>query len=185
MFFNGNKLTARKPRENRKYEFTDKLCREFDAEEHDGITTISDKLCKNLRMYVSQNNNHSFAYQGLETAKVIGSVYQMTVKEAREIVNNINENKEEFKREVSKIKLPLAAYFKKFGKFPHQPKGTEVIISNENASLKEKIKDLQTENAVLLSQVNELKEINTQLVSRINSIRKLVNYDEYDTQIDD
>lgn len=185
MFFNGNKLTDRKPKENRKYEFTDKLCREFDYEEHDGITTISDKLCKNLRMYVSQNNNHSFAYQGSEAAKVIGSVYQMTVKEAREIVNNINENKEEFKREVSNIKLPLAAYFKKFGKFPHQPKGTEVIISNENASLKEKIKDLQAENEVLLSQVNELKEINTQLVSRINSIRKLVNYDEYDTQIDD
>lgn len=174
MFFNGNKLTGRKPKENRKYEFTDKLCREFDAEEHDGITTISDKLCKNLRMYVSQNNNHSFAYQGLETAKVIGSVYQMTVKEAREIVNNIRENKEEFKREVSNIKLPLAAYFKKFGKFPHQPKGTEVIISNENASLKEKIKDLQAEVDKLQSQVQMLIQDNRKYHSRLTTIKNIV-----------
>jgi hypothetical protein len=65
MFFNGNKLTGRRPKKNCKYEFTDKLCREFDTEEHEGIKTISDKLCKNLRMYISQNNNHSFAYQSL------------------------------------------------------------------------------------------------------------------------
>jgi predicted RNase H-like nuclease (RuvC/YqgF family) len=94
-------------------------------------------------------------------------------------VNNINENKEEFESEVSNIKLPLAAYFKKFGRFPHQPKGTEVIISNENASLKEKIKDLQAENEVLLSQINELKGTNELLQKKLKSIEDIVLFNDF------
>ena len=185
MFFNKGKLTNRAPKSKCGYEFTDNFCRNLNPEDYEGNKTLSDKLCKNLRLVISPYGNHSYHYKAQGVCKVIGNVYQISIKDARKIAQNINDNKEEFKREAPKIKMSLYAYFQKFGEYPHQPKGTEVVISNENSSLKEKIKDLQTENAVLLSQVNELKEINTQLVSRINSIRKLVNYDEYDTQIDD
>lgn len=184
MFFK-NKETKQTQKNRHVYELTDEFCRNLDANDYEGSKTITDKLCRNLRVAVSSRGNHSYIYLSSKGNKVIGNVYQITIKDARRIAHNINEYKDEFIRELPNIKLPLFAYFQKFGEFPHKPKGTEVIISDENFSLKEKIKELQTENAVLLSQVTELKEINTQLVSRINSIRKLVNYDEYDTQIDD
>lgn len=185
MFFNKNKITERTPKSKCSFEFTDNFCRNINPEDYEGSKTLSDKLCKNLRLNISPYSNHSYYYKTQGVCKTIGNVYQISIKDARKIAQNINENKEEFKKEAPKIKIPLYAYFQKFGEYPHQPKGTEVVISDENISLKEKIKDLQTENAVLLSQVNELKKINTQLFSRINSIRKLVNYDEDDTQIDD
>lgn len=185
MFFNRNKITERTPNAKCIYEFTDEFCRGINPDDFKGSKQLSDKLCQHLRLVLSPYGNHSYAYSAVYGNKVIGNVFQISVKDARKIARNINENKDEFKREAPKIKMPLYAYFQKFGMYPHQPKGTEVIISNENVSLKEKIKNLQTENAVLLSQVNELKEVNNQLVSRINSIRKLVNYDEDDTQIAD
>lgn len=173
MFFNGKKITQRAPNAKRSFEFTDKFCRNFDAGDEE-IKSLSDKLCKNLRMSVSKNGNHSFMYQNVGTSRVIGSVYQMTVKEAREIVNNINQNRDEFMREAPNIKIPLVAYFQKYGKFPHQPNGTEVVISNENASLKEKIKDLQVEVEKLQSQVQILIQDNRKYHSRLLTIKNVV-----------
>lgn len=185
MFFNGKKITQRAPNAKRSFEFTDKFCRNFDAGDEE-IKTLSDKLCKNLRMSVSKSGNHSFMYQGMTASKVIGSVYQMTVKEAREIVNNINQNRDEFMREFPNIKLPLVAYFQKYGKFPHKPNGTEVVISNENASLKEKIKDLQAENESLKAEIQTLSEENRKYYSRLITIKKVVGgvYEE-DTEVND
>lgn len=133
-------------------------------------------------MSVSKSGNHSFMYQGTIASKVIGSVYQMTVKEAREIVNNINQNRDEFMREFPNIKLPLVAYFQKYGKFPHKPNGTEVVISNENASLKEKIKDLQAENESLKAEIQKLSEENRKYHNRLITIKKVVGeaYDDTD-----
>lgn len=185
MFFNKGKLTSHAPKSKCGYEFTDNFCRNLNPEDYEGNKTISDKLCRNLRLVISSYTNHSYIYKAQGVCKVIGNVYQISIKDARKIAQNINENKEEFKKEAPKIKIPLYAYFQKFGEYPHQTKGTEVIISEENISLKEKIKELQAENENLLSLVKTLKEVNTQLVSRMDSIRKLVNYDEDDTQIAD
>lgn len=185
MFFNRNKITERTPKAKCSFEFTDKFCRNINPEDYEGSKTLSDKLCKNLRLTISHIGNHSYSYQSEQISKVIGSVYQISIKDARKIAQNLNENKEEFKKEYKSIKLSMYAYFQKFGMYPHKPKGTEVIISDENVSLKEKIKKLQAENESLSSLVKTLKEVNTQLVSRMDSIRKLVNYDEDDTQIAD
>lgn len=145
MFFNGKKLTNRKPKESRKVEFTDNFCRNYFMEDFREGTQLSDSLCKNLTMYVSKYGNHTYNFTSCKCARTIGSVHTMTAKEAREIVNNIRENIDEFLQEVPSIKIPLVFYFKKFGKFPHKPQGTEVIISDENSSLKKKIKDLESE----------------------------------------
>jgi hypothetical protein len=185
MFFNKKKITERAPRGNCSFEFTDKFCRNIKPEDYEGSKTLSDKLCKNLRLSISSIGNHSYSYQSEKISKVIGSVYQISIKDARKIAQNLNENKDEFLKAAKSIKLSMYAYFQKFGAYPHKPKGTEVIISDENVSLKEKIKELQAENENLLSLVKTLKEVNTQLVSRMDSIRKLVNYDEDDTQIAD
>lgn len=185
MFFNKGKITERKSRESRSFEFTDKACREYDASNDYEGATCSDKLCKNLRMYVSRQGNHTFFFQDMQASRTIGSVYMVTVKEAREIVNNIRENKEEFYKEVPTITIPLAAYIRKYGKYPHKPQGTDVIISDENLSLKQKIKDLQVEIDSLQKQVEDLQEKNISLSSRLSTIGKLANYDETDLEMDD
>lgn len=56
--------------------------------------------------------------------------------------------------------------------------GTETILSNENLSLKEKIKELEKE-------IEILKENNIKLGSRIQKIRRISCYDEDDVQIND
>lgn len=186
MFFNKNKITERAPKTNCTYEFTDNFCRNVDPEDYEGIKTLSDKLCKNLRLVISLYGNHSYHYKAQGVYKVIGSVYQISIKDARKIAQNINENKEEFKREAPKIKIPLYAYFQKFGEYPHQPKGTEVIISEENISLKEKIKNLQDENESLKAEIKKLSEENRKYHSRLITIKKVVGevYED-DTEVDD
>lgn len=174
MFFNKNKLTKRAPNAKCSFEFTDNFCRNVDPEDYEGSKVLSDKLCKNLRLIISPYSNHSYCYKAQGVCKVIGSVYQISIKDARKIAQNINENKEEFKREAPKIKMPLYAYFQKLGEYPHQPKGTEVIISDENASLKEKIKDLQTENESLKAEIKKLSEENRKYYSRLITIKKVV-----------
>lgn len=186
MFFNKNKITERTPNAKCIYEFTDEFCRGINPDDFKGSKQLSDKLCKNLRLVISPYGNHSYHYKAQGVCKAIGSVYQISIKDARKIAKNINENKEEFKREAPKIKMPLYAYFQKFGEYPHQPKGTEVIISNENASLKEKIKDLQAENESLKAEIKKLSEENRKYQSRLLTIKKVVGevYED-DTQIDD
>lgn len=178
MFFNRNKITEHTPKGKCSYEFTDKFCRNIDPADYEGSKTLSDKLCKNLRLTISHVGNHSYSYQSEKISKVIGSVYQISIKDARRIAQNLNENKEEFLKDAPNIKLSMYAYFQKFGEYPHQPKGTEVVISKENSSLKEKIKELQTENAVLLSQVNELKGTNELLQKKLKSIEDILLFNE-------
>lgn len=50
---------------------------------------------------------------------------------------------------------------------------TMIILSKENTSLKEKIKDLQKE-------IESLKECNIRLGCRLQTIRRLCYYDEND-----
>lgn len=57
-------------------------------------------------------------------------------------------------------------------------KSTEIILLKENASLKEKIKDLQKE-------VERLRENNIRIGSRLQTIRMIACYDEQDMEMDD
>lgn len=170
MFFNKRK------NECRTFVFTDKDIRSgnFDSKE---CGTYSDKLCKGLRLSVSEYGNHSYMYQtthqGKCISKVIGNIFGVTIKEARDIVNNIRENKAEFIEELPNIKLSLSAYFSKYGKFPHKVAGTETILSDENSSLKQKIKDLEKE-------IDGLRDMNVKLVARLDTVRRIVNLDEND-----
>lgn len=175
MFFNGKKITKRKSRQSRKFVFSDKQCREM---EYDDARYWSDSLCKGLRIVLSKFNNHTYQFQFEGGSKVIGSVFAVSVKDAREIINNIRQNMDEFMEELPNIKMPLAGYFKKYGMFPHKPQGTAVIISDENASLKQKIKDLEKE-------IENLRENNVTLSSRLNTIARLASNAETDLEIDD
>lgn len=56
--------------------------------------------------------------------------------------------------------------------------GTEIILSKENASLKEKIKELQKE-------IERLREDNIRIGSRLQTIRRISCYDEPDMEMDD
>lgn len=164
MFFNGKKLTQRKPKESRSFMFTDKDVREY---EYDlDATTYSDKGCRGLRISVSQNGNHNFIFQDLKVCKTIGSIYSVSVKQAREIVQNIKDNYPEFLEERPNINLNLFAYFQKYGNYPHKHEGTKVILSDENSSLKKKIKILQEE-------IDRLQDVNTALKARLNTISHL------------
>jgi len=65
-------------------------------------------------------------------------------------------------------------------------RSTEVILSNENASLKQKIKNLQTENESLKAEIQKLLEENRKYFSRLITIRKVVGevYEE-NTEVDE
>ena len=178
MFFNGKKLTTNKPKESRKVEFTDKLCRNYVPAEFKKGIRISDSLCKNLNMLISEFGNHTYHISCGPCDRTIGSVHTTSLKEAREIVINIRENLDEFLKEAPTIKVPLVLYFKTYGKFPHPPKGTETILSDENSSLKQKIKDLQKE-------VENLSDENIRLRSRLSTISRVANYDETDLEMAD
>lgn len=178
MFFNGKKLTQRKPKESRSFMFTDKEVRnhEYDL----SATTYSDKGCKSLRISISRNGNHNFVFQDSKVCKSIGSIYTVSVKQARDIVSNIKNNYPEFLEERSEIKLNLFNYFQKFGEFPHKHQGTSVILSDENTSLKEKIRELEEELHRLEKENEELQESCTAYQSRLDTIHKLSrpNFDE-------
>ena len=178
MFFNGTKLTNRKLTESRKTQFSDNFCRSYMPEEFKKGMRISDSLCKNLNMLVSEFGNHSYHISCGKYDRVIGNVHTTSLKEAREIVQNIRENLHDFYEEAPTIKIPLVLYFKKYGKFPHKPKGTETILSDENSSLKQKIKDLEKE-------IENLTDTNTELRSRLATISNLANYDETDLEMAD
>jgi cell division protein FtsB len=51
---------------------------------------------------------------------------------------------------------------------------TAVILSKENASLKEKIKDLQAENESVKAEIQTLSEENRKYRSRLITIKKIV-----------
>ena len=119
LFFNSNKgkLTTRKPRGSRSFAFTDKDVREMNYDPE--ARSYSDKLCPGLRIIVSPCGNHAYIYKNPQGSKVIGDIYSIDVKQAREIVNNIKENMPEFLSEYKSIKMNLFGYFQKYGPYPH------------------------------------------------------------------
>ena len=160
LFFNNNKekLTTRKPKEDRTFIFSDKAVREYDYDVDAG--TYSDRICKGLKISVSRNGNHSFFYSGPEHSKVIGSIYNISVDKAREICKNIKENEDEFNAEFDTIKLNLYGYFQKFGPYPHNliiEDVTEETIEEQIETLKKQVDILTTLNDRYLAENERLK----------------------------
>lgn len=73
MFFNGKKVVDTKPKECRKFIFTDESVRNYDYDSD--AKSYTDSLCKGLRISISPKGNHSYFYQGDKHAKTIGSIY--------------------------------------------------------------------------------------------------------------
>ena len=159
MFFNGKKLTERKPKESRKFEFTDNFCRKYEMEDWRDGTILTDSLCKNLTMYISQYGNHTYSFTSSKGSKAIGSVHTVTVKEAREIVHNIQANLDEFLGELKSIKIPLVFYFRKYGMYPHKKVEEVHHESYENVikKLREDNESLNTANECLRAQIKYLQ----------------------------
>ena len=144
----------RRKYEKRAFPFTDKDCREAKQDENQKFTSYTDSLCGHLKLITSKYGNHTYNYYDNNVAKSIGSIFNVTVKEARDIVHNIRDNYDEFSRVRSEIKGPLSIYFKKYGPFPHEAKTEE-----ENSEVKELKKQLAEVIAERDSYRDKLREI--------------------------
>lgn len=172
LFFNSNKekLTIRKPKEDRSFIFTDKSVREYDYAMD--ARTYSDKICKGLKLSASCNGNHNFFYCGSQHLKVIGSIYNIGVDKAREICNNIKEHEDEFNAEFDNIKLNLYGYFQKYGPYPH--KKIETVTEDTEEDVQEQIKSLQKQVETLTALNNHLYAENDWLWKLMDKIRESV-----------
>lgn len=147
----------------------------------------SDIKCAGLRLLLNAKGSVGYYFtstiNGKAYGKAIGSVYSTTVEEARKIVQNIKDNLDEFYSTKIKERY-LVDNFAKYGYFPRKKstpvKGTETILSDENASLKEKIKDLQAEIEKLSQEIEKLRDSNIALGSRLSTIRRIACYDTED-----
>lgn len=171
---------------NRAFSFTEEKVKEV-CKLKAGIW-YSDAICKGLRVQTLLHGNGSYVYQSQGKCKTIGNVHRMSLEQARDIAFNITANIVEFLSLDIKDKY-LVEDFEKNGFLPRKKiefNGTEIIISNENASLKEKIKDLQAENESLKAEIQTLSEENRKYHSRLITIKKVVGgvYEE-DTEVDD
>ena len=187
---------------NRKFFFTEDAVKKLGADDEMRQVSYTDSGCKCLQVLVSETDL-SYIFMNGRISKVIGNIYNVSLKDARAIVNNIRDNYEEFMKSKPARCCSLSVDFKKNGFYPRkkveEPKGTAMILSDENASLKEKIKELQAGNELLVKEIQSLKDkndilqneieslrdSNTRLGSRLQTIRKLACYDEADIEIDD
>lgn len=175
-------FTKKQKRTGRKILFTEELVKILKKDENSPRQfSYTDAGCKCLQLLVSDTDS-SYIFMNGKVSKVIGNVYNVPLKKARAIVNNIRDNYKEFYQNIPPRCSSLSVDFRKNGFFPRkkveEANGTATILSDENASLKEKIKELEAE-------IESLRDINIRLGSRLQTIRKLACYDEADVEIDD
>lgn len=174
-------FTRKRKYNDRKFFFTEELIKNLKVDEDRRQVSFTDTGCKCLQVLVSETDT-SYAFVNGKISKIIGNVYNVSLKEARAIVNNIRDNYDEFSKNIPPRCCSLSVDFKKNGFYPRkkveEANGTATILSDENASLKEKIKELEAE-------IESLRDINIRLGSRLQTIRKLACYDEADVEIDD
>ena len=182
-------FNKRRTYEKKNLILTEEIVKKLEREEGRPTTTYSDALCRGLRVYVGKGTNSSYCFQNTKVCKTIGNIYNVSLKEAREIVFNIKENLDEFYKNVPERCCDLYIDFKKNGFYPRKKvedfHGTETVLSQENASLKEKIKDLEQERENLQKEIEDLQKSVTILGSRLATISHLANYDEADLEMVD
>lgn len=165
MFFNGKKLTTRKPNEKRSFVFTDKEVRSLPT---DLKVAYSDEHCPGLRVMASSCGNHSYIYKAAEGSKVIGNIYSISLKQAREIVNNIKENRDEYLSECKSIKMNLFGYFQKFGPYPHK-KLERTDVEDNTKELKNLVEQLRLSNHALEEENKRLNDMVTRITDIVNN----------------
>lgn len=123
-----------------------------------------DAVCPHLTVKVLKSGS-SYFFISQQLKKLIGNVYEVTVDDARQIAQNINENFGEALNTEFPNRINLARDFAENGYLPRKKiesspdTGTNKILSAENTALKEKIKELTEENNCLGRQVSLLRDM--------------------------
>ncbi len=123
-----------------------------------------DAVCPRLAVNVSRTSS-SYFFICQVFKKRIGNVYEVTVENARQIAQNINENIEEVLKTEFHKRINLARDFAENGYFPRKKiesspdTGTNKVLSAENLALNEKVRELTEENNHLGIQVNLLRDM--------------------------
>lgn len=138
-----------------RFVFTDKKNKEL-SERGDYF----DAVCPYLMIRVSSFTS-SYYYVSSHFKKLIGSVFEVQLDDARKITRNITENIDVVIKTNIPSKMGLYKYIKQNGYFTSKKTksspevevhGTSTILAQENSSLKQKLKELEDENRKLLDE---------------------------------
>lgn len=138
-----------------RFVFTDKKNRELTE-----CGDYFDAVCPYLMVRVSDFTS-SYYYMSLRFKKVIGSVFEVPLDDARKIARNITENLDTAIKAKIPNRMGLYKYIKQNGYFTSKKikgspevevHGTSTILAQENSSLKQKLKELEDENRKLLDE---------------------------------
>lgn len=158
--------------------FTNKLVRELYQSE--GVVEWRDAACSHLTVKTTPIGYSNFYYNNCSDGnkKIIGSVYKVSVEKAREIVNNIDENYEEFLETPVPSRHDLFNDFETNGYYPRantvEANGTNEILLLENQSLKEKLKELTDENHELDRKYRELDKRFTDYANEVIRLTRIL-----------
>ena len=140
----------------RQFAFTDKEVKAR-CEEDNGKIEYTDSLCTGLNMITGKYGNGSYAfstsYKGKCLKKIIGNVWRMSVEEARDIVRNIQANKDEFMANELPWGKLLSVDFKENGFYPRKP----AVV--EDTSLLSELEKLKAENEFLKKKLKKIEDI--------------------------
>ena len=127
------------------------------CEEDNGKIEYTDSLCTGLSMITGKYGNgsyvFSFSHKGKNFKKTIGNVWRMSVEEARDIVRNIQANKDEFMANELPWGKLLSVDFKENGFYPRKP----AVV--EDTSLSSEIEKLRAENEFLKKKLKKIEDI--------------------------
>lgn len=162
----------------KKFEFTDVNIKKLNRPKDVSMVVYSDTVAPRLVCVVYRDVKHKiYAHLYNKKMKMIARTDEISVEDARSIAYNINENYDEFLNTHIAARESVAEDIKQHGFFPRNKRGTEVILSDENSSLKDKIKELSETVRQLQKENLEMKEllneINHARRSYLNSLRRI------------
>lgn len=150
--------------EKRSFVFTEK---ELKEKMYNGEKIIyTDSACPCLCCLSLKDGNGAYTIQATINSKlyrkVIGNLYRVSLENARDIVRNILENKEEFSKNNLKRCESLVEDFKKNGFYPR--KKPEIKLDEE----------------YLFGEIERLKQENALLNKKLKAIENIVLFNEVD-----
>lgn len=158
--------------------FTNKLVRELYQSE--GVGEWRDAACSHLTVKTTPIGYSNFYYNNCSDGnkKIIGNVFKVSLEKAREIVNNIDENYQEFLETPVPLRHDLFNDFETNGYYPRaktiEVNSTNEILLIENQSLKEKVKELTDENHELARKYRELDKIFTDYANEVIRLTRIL-----------
>lgn len=158
-------------KQSKKFEFTDYNVKKLNRPKDVSMVVYTDTVAPHLVCVVYRDSKHKiFCHLYGRKMKMIARTDDISVEEARKITRNIDENYEEFCNTPIQARVSVFEDMKANGFFPRKRKGTEVILSDENQSLKEKINELNGEIASLKEMIKPLKAENVKLRELLNDV---------------